>query len=334
MSKMTFPSLFRGIKTKGQFVFCHPITNNAAGWEFYLRANDFEAHYEYKGDNDRTFVQRALQACKVTEEIDADLLNETINRLSEKPTHVASALDFLRAWVYVEPAQSTDETRYNLNGICVDEGKLVATDGHRMNIYPNAFPTEINGESVGQMILPSAGHTAFVRALVYNLDRGVATYTVSRTTHGLLLRTESAGFKATFSVRLCDGQFPDYKQVIPTYDLNESICITGNVGLLAAALKTAPVTLLSNKDKRLLLAIDSDGHVWACENDGTPDVRPLPVHATGWTNEERKMMVALSLTYLMEAFDGDSAFTMRLADLSPIRWEQGEALGIIMPMRA
>lgn len=105
---------------------------------------------------------------------------------------------------------STDETRYNLNGVFVEEGsggklRMVATDGHRL-----AFIERVVG-SVGLekgVILPRKGLTE-LRKLVEEVEEGIV----------------SIGFKENLALaakenvelfmRLIEGDFPDYTKVIP-----------------------------------------------------------------------------------------------------------------------
>lgn len=112
-------------------------------------------------------------------------------------------------------AVSTDETRYNINGVYVETvdgafgpGKaglrFVATDGHRLAMIDRMA----DGVSLPQaVIIPRKGIQEIKKVLEGN--EGAAKVGISE---GFF--TVESG-KVRLGVRLVDGQFPDYKQVIP-----------------------------------------------------------------------------------------------------------------------
>ncbi|MCC6953000.1 MAG: DNA polymerase III subunit beta [Deltaproteobacteria bacterium] len=110
---------------------------------------------------------------------------------------------------------STDETRYNINGVYVEGSnpnakgekgqiRFVATDGHRLAMIDR--PAE-GLEIQDQVIIPRKGLQELMKVLENN--DGVA-YVDSY--EGFFI-VESGS--VTMGVRLVDGQFPDYRQVIP-----------------------------------------------------------------------------------------------------------------------
>lgn len=107
-------------------------------------------------------------------------------------------------------AISTDETRYNLNGVffdpAEDKARMVATDGHRLSSVER--PLAGNFSLKRGVIVPRKG--------LMELRRLLAEDTASP---GELGFNESSGvFRRqglVMVMRLVDGQFPDYKQVIP-----------------------------------------------------------------------------------------------------------------------
>ena len=335
MAKMSYSTLFKGIR-KGGLTWAKIDRNDAQGWSMLLHGEHFEGGFTYTGENDRTMMQKVKEAAKFPNVEEQDV-TPTRAQMEAPLTEEASSIDFLRAWAYCEPAQSNDSTRYNLCAVALDEGTMVATDGHRLNSYPNAFPKELDGQPVPTLILPREANGLMARCLLFALNEGVTSYKLGLDTKANTLRfqIDSPSLKADVKMRLVDGQFPQWRDVIPTFDLNECVRITGNVGLLAAALKTAPVMLLSSKGKRLTFGIEGDGSVWVLDEEGKPDARPLPIHADGWHNEERRLVIHFEKDYLLEAFDGDGEFRLMLGTdgLTPLRWEQGDALGVIMPMR-
>jgi DNA polymerase-3 subunit beta len=108
-------------------------------------------------------------------------------------------------------ATSTDETRYNLNGVLMEtaeEGRLrcIATDGHRLAKIDRSLPERLTFLEK-PIIVPRKG-VGEIRKLTDDVDERVEIglgegFLIVRRP-GLLL-----------SCRLIDGEFPNYRQVIP-----------------------------------------------------------------------------------------------------------------------
>ncbi len=115
-------------------------------------------------------------------------------------------------------AASSDETRYNLNGVYLErvekEGaaaaRMVATDGHRLALVDRPVAGGLEGLSRG-VILPRKG----LQELKRLLDEGTGDEegklrAAFRENSGLFLVGETL-----LVMRLIEGAFPDYRQVIP-----------------------------------------------------------------------------------------------------------------------
>lgn len=107
-------------------------------------------------------------------------------------------------------AVSVDETRVNLSGIYVDRSeanllRLVATDGHRLAMVTRTIEGLTPSNSV---ILPRKGIIE-LRRLLEGGDEPVSIATKPPVVHA------SRG-PVELSMRLVEGEFPDYKQVIPS----------------------------------------------------------------------------------------------------------------------
>jgi DNA polymerase-3 subunit beta len=106
---------------------------------------------------------------------------------------------------------STDETRYSLNGVFIEESengkvRMVATDGHRL-----AFDERHLG-SLGLLkgvILPRKGLAELKKLLESGGGDGVVSLGF-RENMGLAIKD-----KVELFMRLIDGDFPDYTKVIP-----------------------------------------------------------------------------------------------------------------------
>lgn len=112
-------------------------------------------------------------------------------------------------------AVSTDETRYNLNGVYFEpaEGalRLVATDGHRLSLSDKPLPAAF-GLKRG-VILPKKGLNELKKLLAEAAEGGEEAPEAK-----LGFLENSAIFRrpgVVLVMRLIEGLFPDYKQVIP-----------------------------------------------------------------------------------------------------------------------
>jgi DNA polymerase-3 subunit beta len=124
-------------------------------------------------------------------------------------------MDMLRS---ISPAQSTDETRYILNGVLfkIAEGKLtlVATDGRRLALVEKA--TDIPAEVKGAIILPAKA----VGELTRMLDKGSAvkvSFNDRRVIFQIGTDKDSSGIVDEISLysKVVEGNYPNYQQVIP-----------------------------------------------------------------------------------------------------------------------
>lgn len=107
-------------------------------------------------------------------------------------------------------AVSSDETRFNLSGVYLASGegealRMVATDGHRLAMVDRRVP----GPRVERgVIMPRKGLVE-ARKLLDEHDDADVTMIVSAKDVRLIMRSVS------FFMRLVEGEFPDYRQVVP-----------------------------------------------------------------------------------------------------------------------
>lgn len=106
----------------------------------------------------------------------------------------------------VAHAASLDETRYNLNGIAInaDSGHCVATDGHRLAVA-DAGPVTLPWKGI--QILPLKPVKLLCKLLKGSQDRACVTF------DGKVMTFQGEGF--SIGIRCIEGEFPNYKQVIP-----------------------------------------------------------------------------------------------------------------------
>jgi len=112
-------------------------------------------------------------------------------------------------------AASNEESRYHLNGILILQNKkgdkeilrMVATDGHRLSLVDRESPM-IRGIERG-IIIPKKG-VLEIRKIVGDRDGAEGMNVYFDPTHGFFKMDKSLTV-----IRLIDGEFPDYEQVIP-----------------------------------------------------------------------------------------------------------------------
>lgn len=193
----------------------------------------------------------------------------------------------LRHIVLVAGAISTEETRYYLNGICLetnrDDGavRMIATDGHRLSLtelHPSVIHRHPKCESA---IIPRV----FVKTLesVLPAKRGTAQpvkVTLSTQTGRIVVKIGSS----VFASRLIDGTFPQYERVIPRGN-NAQVAIGRNE--LASIIK--PLLAGTRKNGR---------------NVPTPTVRLAP-HSCDAMHISSAQADATSTATASAAFDGE-----------------------------
>jgi len=113
-------------------------------------------------------------------------------------------------------AASNEESRYHLNGILfaqIKQGgkeilRMVATDGHRLSLLDRENQ-KICGIDEKGMIIPKKG-VLEVKKIIGDRDGGEEMGIYFNATHGFF----KTG-KSLTAIRLIDGEFPEYEQVIP-----------------------------------------------------------------------------------------------------------------------
>jgi DNA polymerase-3 subunit beta len=111
-------------------------------------------------------------------------------------------------------AASLDETRYNLNGVYFEvlaesqKIRMVATDGHRLALVDRGIGSAVES-LIGDVIIPRKG-LAELKRLVDEEDADQVEISFDAT-NGLARKGS-----VTLFMRLIEGKFPNYQQVIPS----------------------------------------------------------------------------------------------------------------------
>lgn len=149
---------------------------------------------------------------------------------------------------------SDDKTRYFLNGVYMENGGeglvMVATDGRRLSYMNRVIENEI--PSFKPVIIPPKFLTLIKKLTSENSRLELAihdSYIFARFDSHLIYST------------LIDGQFPNYKRVIPEKQLYQ--CIIDRDILLDALKRVA--LLVEQKSKRMFVSIDQERIVLSSE---------------------------------------------------------------------
>lgn len=228
---------------------------------------------------------------------------------------------------------STDDARPNLTGAffkVTDDGALlmVSTDGHRLSkieVSPEEFETggNIPDELREGIIIPRKGLAELKR----NVDPKGAELSFG-------LKDNNIVFKhgpMSLSIRLIDGTFPDFTQVLPKESENKAI---GEKDILMQSLRF--VSLFANpKTSNVRLSLNEDGlELYATDPDRGEGLKVVPVEYDG-----PPVKAGYNYKYLLDvlgAIDGDEVAIEIIDTLSPtlVRDTQSDdALFVVMPMR-
>ncbi len=110
---------------------------------------------------------------------------------------------------------STDETRYNINGVLLERSKeehrdllrMISTDGHRLSIRDREIDMGEFEMPDRNIIIPRKG----LQELRRIIDEGNEKISMGFKGNNGIFKTDSVVLVA----RLIDGEFPDYDQVLP-----------------------------------------------------------------------------------------------------------------------
>ena len=205
----------------------------------------------------------------------------------------------------VARAASRDDTRPVLTGVLVriapDSLTMVATDSYRLAV--RTAPITGGPADAVQALVPA-------RALV-EAQRAIALAGADEVE--VALSDTTGTFRAgdvVLTTRLIDGQFPDYRQLIPdqfTHDLQldrgELLAVLGRIAVIAQ--RNTPVRMTLDEGRMTLSVVSEqlgEGH------------ESIPIKFTG-----EPMEIGFNVEFLragVEAVEGD---TLRLGIISPLR---------------
>ena len=227
---------------------------------------------------------------------------------------------------------STDDARPNLTGAffrLTDENAIlmVSTDGHRLSKVESEAIFETKGATSDQLkdgiIIPRKGLSELKRTV----DAKSEELSFGLKQNNLVFQNGPM----SLAIRLIDGTFPNFTQILPKESDNKSIIPKE---ILQQALKF--VSLFSSpKTNNVRLSLSENAlELYATDPDKGEGLKTLPVSYSG-----AAVKAGYNHRYLSEvlsAIDGDEVSIEIIDTLSPtlIRdTERDEALYVVMPMR-
>ncbi|HET9553067.1 MAG TPA: DNA polymerase III subunit beta [Anaeromyxobacteraceae bacterium] len=230
-------------------------------------------------------------------------------------------------------AASTDETRYNLNGVFFEpQGpvlRMVATDGHRLALSEKPLAGDYALKR--GVILPRKGLTELKKLLAEGPDAGQEKVEAK-----LGFAENSAVFRrpgVVLAMRLIEGLFPDYKQVIPKQ--GEKILKVGRERLLETLRRVS--LLSSDKSHAVKLELSQGALKVLSQNPDLGEAKEeVPVEYGG-----DALKIGFNARYLIDVItvlESDDVQLELADDLSPgvLRGAGPEDAGytaVVMPMR-
>jgi DNA polymerase-3 subunit beta len=227
-------------------------------------------------------------------------------------------------------AVSSDDNRYGLNGAHLEEMtaedgsarvRVVTTDGSRLSWSETSYEGEFG---MGQRMLLPRKALGEVKKLAgdgvddWSIDFGERSATF--TTTGL-----------TFMVRLVDGEFPDYRQVLPSSSKRR---VTLPRAAFSDALKRCAI-VASDRNHSVKFAFEEDCLVLSATNPDLGDAREeVPAELEG-----TPLFTGFNIRYFQDILSAtrSDALVLELGDaLDPciVRLpDRDDALFVVMPMR-
>ncbi|MBS9779546.1 MAG: DNA polymerase III subunit beta [Moraxellaceae bacterium] len=254
--------------------------------------------------------------------------------------------EFVAMMTKTQFAMAVQDVRYYLTGMLFEVSErlltTVATDGHRLAMAKRAV--EVADDLNMQAILPRKAVTELER-LLNDLGKllGSQDNAVVLKFGREFLQVElpfgnkdSAGLiddslLITFTARLIDGKFPDYRRVMPMNSDKQAII---HLGQMKDVLRR--VSILSNEKSRgVILTFAEDGMIELRANNAEQDeaVEQLQSKYTGEAIE-----LSFNAQYMQDMLDvleGDLVMKMSQANASVLANQHGDELHqyVIMPMR-
>jgi len=226
---------------------------------------------------------------------------------------------------------STDESKYNLNGIyfkTTEEGdrnllKMVATDGHRLAMIQKEITSTNIEELKKGVIFPRKG----IFELKKIADEGDGNISLSFMDNNAVIKKE----QTVVVMRLVDGEFPDYNRVIPKN--NDLTAIVSQNSFLHALRRMS--ILSSEKSRGVKVLLKNGSMEVSSSNPELGDAREdIEINYEG-----PEVSIGFNARYLLDilqAQGGEKVLLQIKDNLSPGLLRSAgddDFLAVVMPMR-
>jgi len=221
-------------------------------------------------------------------------------------------------------AVSDDETRYFMNGIYLEKADdmlvMVATDGRRLAFINRKIPVPF--ENMKGIIIPPK-----ILTIVRKLSSGEGNLSLSLTDKNLFVKVGNH----RLSSNLIDGQFPDYRRVIPESQKYKAVV---DRKVIDEALRRVSL-LVEQKSRKIVLTVQKDAIVInSKESELGVATEEIPCQYDG-----PETSLAVNCLYMMEPIRemGSDQVTIEFTDLNKAITLKAQPedgyLNIVMPMQ-
>lgn len=235
---------------------------------------------------------------------------------------------FRKVLRFLSPFISSEETRYYLNGVHFsrdrDERKtVVATDGHRLGVYPFEYPDALFGQILPRQTVSDLVKMPPVRKLRAGNMR------LSFLMDGLALHT-----------KLLDATYPDWRRVVPKMEGDAPSVALDRIGTIAALRRVRA----TSSHSKTYCNFACDAHAAAicmdeadglsgrtCGREFLSQAVPRGIELPTCFAVDARYLIGI-----LSAFDTAASVTIRPSADNPIAFEQDGHPGfaILMPARA
>src|SRR5580765_5077515 len=224
-------------------------------------------------------------------------------------------------------AISTDESRYVLNGIFIilkdHKMTMVATDGRRLALVDEEV--DVSEKSQGEFIVPAKAVNELNRLLQ---DKGEVEIRYTENQASFTLKEEK-GLSVLIVTKLIEGNYPNYRQVIPN-EVKERVALIREEFL--HALRRAEI-MTSEKSNSVKLTFGKNNLAITANSPEVGEAREsIAINYKG-----KEMAIAFNPKYLIDplnALPNDEVFVELIDELSPgVLKINGPFLYVVMPMR-
>ncbi len=223
-------------------------------------------------------------------------------------------------------AISTDESRYVLNGIFISlkdhKMTMVATDGRRLALVDEEMEL---GDTTGEFIVPTKAVNELGRLLS---DKGEVEIKFSENQVAFSLKNDK-GFSILIISKLVEGNYPNYRQVIPA-ETKERVPLIREEFL--AALKRAEI-MTSDKANSVKLHFTKNNLAITANSPEVGEAREsIAVNYKG-----KEFAIAFNPSYMIDpltALNSEEVYLELIDELSPgVIKTNAPFLYVVMPMR-